>query len=529
MRVWNYILIAGLATIGYILFLRRLDISETEPYRYVEEPLVSEAKDIIQRTSDLLKFPTVNPDNNEAFEDLINYVKSSYPRLHEKVPPKRINKYSLLYVWKGSDATLNPLVLLSHSDVVPESGQWTHGPFSGAVDGGYLYGRGALDTKLTLAAILEAVEQLIAEKYDPRRTLIIAFGHDEESEGGKGAKAIAEYLEADLGIKEVELVVDEGGALFVDGLKPLTYETPIALVGIGEKGFQMVVITVHGVAGHSSAPPTGMGSSVASRLAKLLDSLERVHMTTNLAAPTTDMLQAIAPLMPWSVLRFLAENSKNGILNPILGQVMATASTQLAALVRTTCAVVKIEAGTGADNVLPDAAVVRMNCRILPGDTQKDIGTYIATLLHSLDRTGKSYTFKLEEKGVALPPAVADAHGPHYELVRRAVLESISAPVNEHHERVSVAPWLLTGLTDSRYYSNLAKGRVYRFSPMFLNRTAQDIERIHGIDERVSVENVLQAVKFFLRLIKLATSEHSLADRSNNRNSSEPHYLNNEL
>jgi carboxypeptidase PM20D1 len=155
-----------------------------------------------------------------------------------------------------------------------------------------------MDTKLTVIGILEAIEHLLLNKQQllqPERTLLFALGHDEEVGGTYGAKAIAASLKS-RGIDQVEAVIDEGGAVFIDGLHPLIDKhSPIALVGTGEKGFSTWKIVLHGIGGHSSWPVVGTGKNVASQLAKVLGALEKQQQLTRLAPPTTDFLRTLAP------------------------------------------------------------------------------------------------------------------------------------------------------------------------------------------------------------------------------------------
>jgi len=397
---------------------------------------------------------------------------------------------------------------------------WTHPPFSAHLDNNtkYIYGRGTLDTKLTVIGILEAIEHLLKQQQHENypiidRTLIFALGHDEEVGGEYGAKAMAAILRA-RGI-QVEAVFDEGGAIFTDGLYPLVlHDTPIAVVGTAEKGFSTWKMVLHGTGGHSSWPVVGTGKNVASQVAKVLAALEKRQQLTRLAPPTSDFLQSLAPHVMWSsVVRLILESASNRIINPILSQLLGwptVSPPDIQALVRTTCAVVSVSSGSETShNIIPSTASITINCRLLPGDTSTDVKRYLEDLvkvnLHSPEKP------ELIQLGESVPGStVASSHGPHFDLIRRAIQESGltggNTNANTTTKRVEiVVPLLLTGMTDSRYYADLAEGRVYRFSPLGLNRTGGDMNRIHGIDERVSVENVIEGVRFFMRLITLGT------------------------
>jgi carboxypeptidase PM20D1 len=269
-------------------------------------------------------------------------------------------------------------------------------------------------------------------------------------------------------------------------------------------------------------------------VAKVLGELEKKQQLTRLAPPTTDFLRSLAPHVTttstaaaatWlsSILRAVLQAADNKIINPILSQILgwpAVSPPDIQALVRTTCAMVTISAGSeSSHNIVPSDATITVNCRLLPGDTVADVRRYLEdVVLKGLNKdTNVLLPTKPElvqvDEGVP-GSAVASCHGPHFDLIRRSILESgltggtgIGTNSTTNKKRVEiVVPSLLTGMTDSRHYSELAQGRMYRFSPLGLNRGEGDMKRIHGIDERVSVENVIEAVRFFMRLISIGTT-----------------------
>jgi carboxypeptidase PM20D1 len=170
-----------------------------------------------------------------------------------------VAEYSLLYTWSGSDPSRPPILLLAHQDVVPvEAGtekDWEAPPFAGEVRDGYVYGRGATDDKGYLVAVMEAMETLLARGFEPRRTVMLAFGHDEEVLGS-GARAMAQLLK-ERNIR-AWLVLDEGMAVLLDN--PLTAK-PAALIGVAEKGYMTVRVTARSEGGHSSMPPRESAAS----------------------------------------------------------------------------------------------------------------------------------------------------------------------------------------------------------------------------------------------------------------------------
>jgi carboxypeptidase PM20D1 len=173
--------------------------------------------------------------------------------VHQKLELRIVNNYSLLYEWKGTEASLLPGLFVAHFDVVPTEGMgnWEHPPFSGHIDGDFIWGRGALDNKSQMMGMLESVEDLLRQNISPRRTLFFAFGHDEESGGDQGAGQIKSHF-SDRDLK-FEFILDEGGAMMKD-VFPGT-SAIFAFIGTAEKGYLDIGLSVRTVGGHSSVPP----------------------------------------------------------------------------------------------------------------------------------------------------------------------------------------------------------------------------------------------------------------------------------
>ncbi len=261
----------------------------------------------------------------------------------------------------GRDRTtsLDPVVLMAHQDVVPVEeealSEWEHPPFDGVVDDDFIWGRGALDIKSQMIAILDAVEHLLAEGFKPERTVYLAFGHDEEI-GGHGAKEIANFLN-DQGIHPAA-VLDEGGSL-IEGVLPGITE-PVGLIGIAEKGFMTLRLTVEATPGHSSTPPRETAIGI---LAKALAFVEAAPQPTNLA-PAQMLFRGLGPVLPFSMQFALANLWLfRGVVRKNLEK-----SPPTYAMIHTTSAPTIIKAGV-KENVLPSKATALVNFRLMPGDT----------------------------------------------------------------------------------------------------------------------------------------------------------------
>lgn len=439
----------------------------------------------LERLAAAIRIPTLShqdPDRieREAFEALHDHLAASFPRLHAALAREVVNELSLVYTWRGRDPDAPGVALLAHQDVVPvEPGteeQWSQPPFAGAVDGGFVWGRGTLDTKNSLLALCEAVEHLLGEGFEPARTVYLVFGHDEEIGGLRGAKAVAERLAA-RGVR-LAWVLDEGGAVterMVPGVA-----APVALVGIAEKGFLTLSVTARAEGGHSSVPPphTAIG-----RLARAIQRIEANPMPAALRGATRHLFAWTAPEMDWP-MRAVAANAD--LLEPLLVRVLAR-TPRGNALVRTTTAVTVVEGGV-KENVLPSSARALVNFRLLPGDT---IDAVLAHVREAVDDPLVEVDRYEERRGFSNEPSpVSRVDGAFAHLART---------IRASHPDAVVAPNLVLGGTDARWFHALSE-HVYRFSPLRLR--PDDLQRIHGTDERIAVDHYLDAIRFYVRLLR---------------------------
>jgi carboxypeptidase PM20D1 len=435
----------------------------------------------VQRLAAALRIPTISyteTERNEpaAHDALAAHLQQGFPRVHAALRREAVGR-SLLYTWAGKAPGARPLLLLAHTDVVPiepgTEGKWTHPPFAGVVADGHIWGRGARDDKSSVLALLESAEWLLAQGFQPPRTVYLAFGHDEEIGGQDGAKQIAALLKsrgvtADL--------LDEGGAV-LDGLVP-GVKRPVAAIFAAEKGYFTVRLTARAEGGHSSRPPpvTAVG-----RLARAVARVQQHPFPTRLERPVTDMFDRLAPEMGFGQRLVLANR---WLFGPLIRRGMAASQTNNT-LVRTTTAPTVFHAGI-KDNVLPSEAWALVNFRLLPGDTMEGV-------LRHLRQAIADDGIELSRDGgfgnEASEPSPVDS-----ELFR--LLERTS---REIFPDAVVSTGLVTGATDARNYEGVYANR-YNFSPAVL--TAADLPTIHGTDERIAVDNYLRMIRFYVQLLR---------------------------
>ena len=415
--------------------------------------------------------------NPAAYLDFIGLLENSFPLLHQRLERTLINNYSLVYYWKGTNPTLLPVLFIAHYDVVPIEEQsltkWEQAPFSGHIDDQYIWGRGANDDKFHLMALLETVEKLLATNFVPSQSIYLAFGHDEEIGGQEGAAKTADYFK-DKKI-QFEYIMDEGGAILQDVLPGL--KKKMAFIATAEKGDMNIALSVQDIGGHSSAPAKETAIDI---LAKAIVKINKAPMPARLQSPTVQMLETIAPYLDGKT-KFAIKN-KWLFRKKILKELSKNYGTN--ALIRTIMTPTVISGGI-KENSLPTFATVNINVRILQGDSVGSVVAHISKVIND-DR------IQLEVKA---PYTNASSITPASGSVWKTLLETIKSI----YPGIEIAPLVLPGKTDSRHYENLTKN-IFRFIPLTI--TEENKGQVHGINEKIGIEEYQGAIKFYSLLIK---------------------------
>ena len=447
-------------------------------------PMISiDGEQAAETLSKAIKFRTISygdaaPFDGDAFLGFHQYLEQAFPKVHSVLEKEVVGNYSLLYTWKGQRGEMKPILLMGHLDVVPvEPGteeNWTHPPFGGRIADGYVWGRGTIDDKVSVVGILEAVELLLAKGFRPSRTMYIAFGHDEEVGGLEGAVNIAQLLHS-RGI-EFEYILDEGGAITY-GIVPKV-SVPVALIGIAEKGYVSIELTVQSLGGHSSMPPKQTAIGI---LSTAIQNLERNQFPAEITGATGQLFAYLGPEMPLTERIVFANLWLFGWL--VERHVVTSSLTN--ALVRTTTAATMFEGGV-KENVLPTQARAVINFRILPGETVQGVIDHVRKTIGD-----PRITITPLKKVLSEPSAVSTPESFSFETLHRTIRQIFPD--------VIVAPWLVVGATDSRHYAQLSDN-IYRFVPIQMR--PEDTRRFHGTNERIGVENYQDCVRFFMQLIR---------------------------
>lgn len=438
-----------------------------------------EYQEAVVRLSRAIQIPTVSAQNYhetdfDAFDDFLSFLEEAFPLFHKTCELERVNKYGLVYRWRGKDAEQEPVLVTAHYDVVPagDPNAWKYPPFSGEIAEGRVWGRGTLDIKSQLTAHLEAAEALIRQDFQPERDIYFVYGQDEETGNDEGATAIAALFE-ERGLRFAG-VLDEGGIIVSGAIRGV--KSPVALIGVAEKGRTDFELIVKGSGGHSSMPPN---TTALGQAAELITRIEKHPLPTRLTPPVAAMLKNLGSEMG-GLTRFAIQNSWlfGGLLKKILSKYPDTN-----AMIRTTFAATMAK-GSEAANVLPQSATVTVNVRLLSGDTIESVARYFRKLAGDIPVSIRTHI------GTEATPISPDS-GVFYDRIR--------AVTHELFPEAIISPYLVAGGTDSRKYAGVCKN-IYRFTPAHV--TNEEKNTVHNANESISVEGYSRMIRFFEIFLK---------------------------
>ena len=474
---------AGLVAVALVVIFRALTLSSRQIQPIPASGIILDSKALAGRLERAVQFQTISYEDHARFDEaefkgFQKFLEQSFPKVHAAMKKEIVGDYSLLYTLKGRDDKELPILLAAHMDVVPAElsaeSNWKYPPFQGHMADGFIWGRGTLDDKESVLGILEAMEKLLQDGYVPRRTIYIAFGHDEEVGGQHGAEKIASLLNS-RGVK-LDYVLDEGLTI-TEGLVP-NISKPVALIGIAEKGCLSIELSVDGEGGHSMMPPRQTAIGI---LSSAISKLEQNKFPARMEVPVRKMLETLSPEMPFG-MRVVFANL--WLFEGLVKKKLASAP-RTNALVRTTAAPTIFQSGV-KENILATKARAIVNYRLLPGET-------INKVLLNVQKTVNDPRVKIVTlEGLKSDPSnIADTESKGYKAVQQAIRQVFPQAL--------VAPGLVIAVTDSRHYGAMT-GNILHFNPIRLR--SDDLQRFHGTDERILVEDYRNAVNFYAQLIR---------------------------
>ena len=460
-----------------VIVVRTLRFVPKEAEREEPSPVTFDGDKAVSDLCEMIRCKTVSHidsslDDESEFEKFKALLPRLFPLVYQRCDLENVNNRAMLFRWRG-ESSENPTVLMAHFDVVSVVDElWDKPAFDGIVEDGFIWGRGVIDTKGSLNAILQAAEKLIAEGFVPKSDIYFAFGGNEEV-NGDAAPAIVNLFK-ERGIVP-SMVLDEGGAV-VNGVFP-GVKSPCAVVGIAEKGMLNVEYVVNGGGGHSSAP---LPNTPIDRLSTACVKLKKSPFKFTLTAPTREMFDTLGRHSTF-LYRMIFANL--WCFAPVLNLLAKISGGQMNAIARTTLAFTQMEGSKGI-NVIPPYARMASNSRIVPGETMDSV----------LERIKKTVNDdKVEIKII---------NGMNPSVISRTDCEGfrrVKSAVGDTWREALVSPYLMTACSDSRHWGAISD-RVYRFSPLTLTKEEQ--ASVHGNNEKATILAITKAVEFYIRLIK---------------------------
>ena len=474
---------AGWIILGLIVAFLAVLLIRMALFRPKVQPAISEetvefdADAAVEALAELVKCKTVSYSDHSLeddgeFEKLIGKLPALYPNVFAACSLTRLPDRALLFRWPGKSGK-NPSVLMAHYDVVPaDEAKWEKPPFAAVIEDGVMWGRGTLDTKVTVNGVLSAANHLIGRGFVPEQDMFFAFSGGEEV-NGKGAPNIVDWFEKN-GI-EPAMVVDEGGAV-VENVFP-GVKAPCGLIGIGEKGMINAQFRTASSGGHASAPkphtPVGILSAACKKV-------EEHPFKMHLTKPAAGMFDTLGRHSTF-LYRLIFANL--WCFGWVLDLMAKASGGEMNALLRTTVAFTQME-GSNARNVIPTEARMVANMRLNPADS-------VESALDYLRKTVGDDQVEITALESFEPSRVSQTTCEAWDKVAAAVAETWRGCI--------VSLYLMVQCSDSRHYGRISD-KVYRFSAMDLS--AAERATIHGNNEKIRLETVGKAVEFYIRLMK---------------------------
>ena len=472
--LWTLLGMIGLILALLIIALIRTLLIPSKKSTYVPNPDPARAEEYARKLSRMVQCETVSvPETNqrEKFLGFHQVLAGLFPLTHEKLEKTEIDG-NLLYYWKGKSSA-KPLVLMSHQDVVPAEGDWEHGPFSGDIADGKVWGRGASDTKCSVMAFFQAVEELLKEGFIPENDVYLSSSCTEEWAGDGCPKLVAE-LEG-RGVRPY-LVCDEGGGIITDPIAGI--HGNFAMIGVFEKGKADVRFTAQSTGGHASTPKK---HSPIARLSAFVTEMEtKPVFKRKLPREVAAMFETLAPYASFP-LKWVFTNL--WLFRPLLLLALPMISAQAGAMIRTTCAFT-MQSGSDAFNVMPQRATLGANLRFIPHQGMEES-------LGIVQKLAEKHGLTMEVFHASDYTEPVDIHGEAFQTVQRVVGETFPGCAG--------SPYVMTGATDARFYQKIC-GNVVRFAPVVYG--PEQMKGMHGLNENIEYICLPGAVDFYKNLIR---------------------------
>ncbi|KAI2624216.1 carboxypeptidase S [Hypoxylon sp. NC1633] len=474
----------------------------------------------VERLSAAVRVPTESYDDNgdvdedprwETFGDFHRVLEQLFPLVHSKLELRKVNRYGLLYTFKGTDPSLSPILFTAHQDVVPAGApsRWTYPPFEAHFDGSFLWGRGSADCKNVLIGILSAVEDLLSQSFVPRRTIVLAFGFDEETSGHRGAAFLNQTLIEEWGLNSFLLALDEGGM----GIQAQGDDVVYAYPGVGEKGYYDIQLTLEVTGGHSSRPPKHTGIGI---MADAIVALENVPYSPRLtqSSPFRRVLECRARYSPDAVQPWLRDALLSGSEEEIATK-LAQEETEEKWLMQTSQAIDVITGGVKV-NALPENIQLQVNHRVALHESVEYINRHIREVMspvarkyglqfegldtsrtESQDLRATSGVMRVQSLQILDTAPITPTDNGVWAVFSGTLRHVFESTQSGQGKTVVPVGSIMTGNTDTAHYWDLTRN-IYRFTPSRIGTRLNQ----HGIDERMEMTAHLEGIRLYYDLIR---------------------------
>jgi acetylornithine deacetylase/succinyl-diaminopimelate desuccinylase-like protein len=438
-------------------------------------------KEITCFLSDLIRINTTNPPGNEiqAAKFIARYLGNEgfKTEIIESAP----GRGNIITRLNGSGEKPN-LLLLSHMDVVAANrAEWSVDPFDGTVKDGYVYGRGAYDMKGMTAVEVLTLILLKRNNIPLKGDVVLAATADEEKGGEEGAAYLLKHHEEKI---LCPYVLNEGGGLAVPQKKGNVYPVQTA-----EKGILWFKVKAKGTPGHASTP--NMADNAIVRINKVIEKIVSYRPETLYVPTLKQFVSEVAkhnPELEELFSRLLNNPTQSEQVLDELARTDNALAEEIRPRIKTTITPTMINGGV-KENIIPSECEAVFDCRVLPGQSVNQMFDTIKSLLKDVGI--EKLSFK-----------ILQMHDGNESTTQTPLYGVINSVLKEFEPECGITPTLTTGGTDSHFFRD--RGSVcYGFHPMRPDEPNDKLEkRMHGIDERITIENLVFGTSIFYETVK---------------------------
>jgi len=427
------------------------------------------------RLASIIKIPTISSVqeiNPKPFDEAKAQLKVLFPNVFSKCEVSYL-KYGFYIIYKGKSSD-QPLLFMNHYDVVDATGKWDSDPFKPEIRDGKLYGRGTLDTKGGLYAMLQAAEELLVEGFVPAHDIYFLSTGNEETAGNDAIEVAKIFEEKNI---KFRYILDEGGMILYDplGFAPATY----AMIGLSEKICLQYRFTSTSSGGHTSIPPK---KTPINEMAKFVCEASNPNLFKRKLSPGVKQLFKTMAKHMHGIKKIIFGHPT--FFSYLICNVLAKRFDTLNAFVATTVTFT-VANGGNEYNVIPTDVTFGVNIRVSPNQDRDEV-------IETLEKLAKKYNLKMENVD-SIDPKSKEAS------FKNQAFSEFAKALKETYPEAIATPYIMTASSDARRMYNVSDS-IYHFTPFFIDDI--QLNGIHGDNECVSISSLNKAVEFYKLLYR---------------------------